>query len=229
MQAADVQSESASFLAVTTLVIWTLSAAVGVIGLKFPYARPQPIAKAPEPIQAEVLKVDLTPQPLSPPANEPVRQDRVPPPELQPISPPKAPPLIAVAQPNPAIAFALPIEGPSRVVPAKEASFATPAPAVVEPAHVPTPQTQQLTFGEGEGKQPAPEYPRRAMAAGQEGTVLVRFSVGEDGRVLTAQASAPCLWALLNDSAVRVVRERWRFRAGPARLYQVSIRFELRK
>ncbi len=229
MQATDLHSESASFLSVTTLAVWTLCATIGVIGLKFPYVRPHPATKPPEPIQAEVLKVELTTEPLPPPVNEPVRENKPLPPELQPLSPPKAPPLIAVAEPSPAIAFALPVEAPSQVVPAAQAGFVTPKPAVTEASPAAIPQTQQLTFGEGEGKQPAPEYPRRAMTAGQEGIVVVRFSVGEDGRVVAAQANPPCVWPLLNEAAVRVVRERWRFRPGAMRLYQVSIQFVLRK
>ena len=89
------------------------------------------------------------------------------------------------------------------------------------------PAPQQLTFGQGDGRQPAPEYPVRARREGQEGTVKVRFLVGEDGRVLTAEAAAQSPWPMLNDSALRVVRERWRFRAGTLRNYEVAIRFQL--
>jgi hypothetical protein len=34
---------------------------------------------------------------------------------------------------------------------------------------------------------------------------------------------------LLNRAALRVVRERWRFSPGAIRVYEVSIRFELKK
>jgi TonB family protein len=88
---------------------------------------------------------------------------------------------------------------------------------------------QTLTFGEGEGKQPKPVYPPPAVRAGQEGTVVVRFSVGTDGRVLAAETSAPSPWGALNREAVRVVREQWRFQPGPVRLHEVAIRFELKK
>lgn len=88
-------------------------------------------------------------------------------------------------------------------------------------------QPTLLTLGQGEGRQPAPEYPRQAARQRQQGTVVVQFTVGEDGRVQVAEAVTPSPWPLLNAAAVRTVRERWRFRAGPARLYQVAIRFEL--
>jgi TonB family protein len=67
------------------------------------------------------------------------------------------------------------------------------------------------------------------MREGQEGSVTVQFSVGDEGRVLAAEAVAPSPWPLLNEAALTVVRERWQFRAGQTRLYQVSIRFRLKK
>ena len=88
---------------------------------------------------------------------------------------------------------------------------------------------QTLTFGDGEGNQPAPRYPDTARRAGQEGTVVIRFSVGADGRVLAAEPSSPSPWGALNREALRVVREQWHFKPGPARLCEVVIRFELKK
>jgi protein TonB len=135
--------------------------------------------------------------------------------------------MVAVAEPTSAVAFALPVEGPTRVV---EAAQAVPV-LRQEPAAPPavSPPVQAITYGQGEGRQPAPDYPRRAIREGQEGLVRIRFSVGEDGRVLGAEVASPSPWPLLNDAALRVVRNRWRFREGPPRLYEVAIRFELTK
>jgi TonB family protein len=133
--------------------------------------------------------------------------------------------LVAVAEPNPAIAFAVPVEGPVGIVPAKEATSPRPVVKAVEAA----PSVQPLTYGSGDGRQPSPTYPFAAQRQGQEGRVIVQFDVGEDGRVLDAAAIRPSPWPLLNAEAVRVIRERWRFRAGPLRRYEVSINFELRK
>ena len=88
---------------------------------------------------------------------------------------------------------------------------------------------QRLTYGQGEGRQPAPEYPLAARREGQEGTIIVRLTVGEDGRVLAAEALSASPWPLLNEAALHAVRERWRFRDGPTRVYDVAIRFELSK
>ncbi len=214
---------------VLTLVLWTGCLTIGALGFALPYTRPLPPTKQPEPVQAEILNVELSNDPLPPPDITPAPPDPSQPPPLSDseIAPP-APPMIAVAQPSPAIAFALPVEGPVRVVEAKQAAYvAPPAETRVDP--VATPPVQQLVHGHGEGRQPAPDYPPQALRAGQEGTVRVRFSVGENGRVLAAEAAEPCAWGLLNASAIRVVRERWRFPAGAIRLYEVSIRFEIRK
>jgi protein TonB len=137
---------------------------------------------------------------------------------------------VAVAAPSPSIAFAIPVEGPVTVVEPARAAYAAPTTETqAAPVAAPAAAPQQLTFGTGEGRQPAPEYPRRAMREGQEGTVVVRFVVGANGRVVSAQAHEPCPWELLNDAAVRVIRERWRFREGQPRAYEVAIRFQLKK
>jgi TonB family protein len=94
---------------------------------------------------------------------------------------------------------------------------------------VSAPALQVIAYGEGEGRQPAPVYPRQAVREGQEGVVTVRFSVGENGRVLGAESVTPAPWPLLNAAALRAVKERWRFQPGPARLYEVAIRFELKR
>jgi protein TonB len=143
------------------------------------------------------------------------------------VQPMETPSFTAVADPA-VVAFALPVEGPVRLVEPKVAAFAAPSePVKTNMPAVAIPAPQQLTYGQGEGRQPAPEYPYRARRDGQEGVVKVRFLVGEDGRVLSAEAASPSPWSLLNDSALRVVRERWRFRSGTLRNYEVAIRFQL--
>ena len=219
----DYASRSTPFATLFTLVLWVFCLAVGFVGFVFPYIRPKAPVAAPPPIQAEMIKVELAATELPPeinPQTAPVPQ----PPAVQPLEIPKAPPMIAVAEPSPEIAFALPVEAPARIVDVKSASASRP---VAQTTTAPAP-VQSLTFGRGEGKQPAPEYPLRARREGQEGVVLVRFTVGENGRVLSAEAASPSPWSLLNESAVRAVRERWRFAPGGLRLYEVAIRFQMK-
>ncbi|HKX60910.1 MAG TPA: energy transducer TonB [Verrucomicrobiae bacterium] len=224
-------SSAVSLWDVATLVAWVGCLIVGTAGLLLHYIRPLPAAKSPPPIEAEFLNVELTSDPLP-------TSDVPPPPPSSLKTPPPLPPeplkvaalsLVPVAAPDAAVAFPVPVEGPVQIVPAQDASPARPVENKPATDASPAPPVQPLTYGVGEGRQPAPEYPRAAERAGQEGTVRVRFTVGENGRVLATDASSPSPWSLLNESALRVIRERWRFRPGAVRLYEVSIRFELRK
>jgi len=219
-----------SLVPVVTLVIWLGCAAVGVLGFVLPYARAQWQKKSElPPVVAQLINVELKQEPVrvAPAPINLLKPLDVPPAAPQVVAPPATAPL-AVAEPTPQIAFAVPIEAPAPIVSASEASFRTPevAPPPAAPVE-PTPEP--LTFGQGAGKQPAPEYPRQALRDGQEGTVVVRFTVGENGRVLVAEAAAPSPWSLLNNAAVRAVRERWRFPAGPVRAYEVPIHFQIKR
>lgn len=218
-------------LPVLTLVIWTGSLVVGVVGIALPHPRFTPPVKAMPPVTAQLLHVELTtdPLPLANPAPPPPANLIQPPPLPRPTIVPASPPMVLVSVPSPQIAFAVPIEAPAPVVPAREASYRTlDVPVITDPTPA-QPAARSLTFGQGEGKQPAPEYPRQALREGQEGSVVVRMTVGEDGRVLAAAASSPSPWPLLNDAAIRVVKSRWRFTPGPVRVYEVSISFQLTK
>ncbi len=211
---------------VGTFIMWTLTLAVGIIGLVFPYSSPEPVVKELPAVQAELVQVELTTDP-SPPidAQTPVPTPSQPPEMVQPVIAPEAPALVEVAEPSAAIAFALPT---TRQVTVTEGTRHGSAEAASQASVAHTSAPQILTFGEGEGKQPAPDYPQQARREGQQGVVTVRFSIDENGRVLSATAVAKTPWSLLNESAVRVVRERWRFRPGPIRLCEVAIRFQLK-
>jgi TonB family protein len=239
-------AEDVAPVGVLTAVLWLGCVSVGALGFALPYTRPRAAAPTPPPVQAELIKVELARTPAPAPASIALPQPSPtqPPPLAAPAAPPQAPQLVAVALPSPAVAFALPIEAPARIVEVNQAAFVRPAPqpTPVAPSTAPTtgagkpiatpapaPAVQTLTFGEGEGTQPAPRYPDTARRAGQEGTVVIRFTVGADGRVLVAEPSAPSPWGALNREALRVVREQWRFKPGPARLCEVAIRFELKK
>ncbi len=218
--------DEVSLVGIVTLVLWLGCLAVGELGFCLPYAHPHLPAKEPEPIQVENLKIELTNEVPPPPDVAPPPPDVPQPPSaLDAVTPPEAPAMIPVAKPNPAPAFALPVKGPTREVEAKQASHSRPA-QVAEAAH---PAVQHLTYGQGEGKQPAPDYPRESIIARQQGSVRIRFSVGEDGRVGMAQVVGSCPWPLLNQAALRAVRDRWRFQTGPARLYEVSVNFQLKQ
>ncbi|HEX7652791.1 MAG TPA: energy transducer TonB, partial [Verrucomicrobiae bacterium] len=117
------------------------------------------------------------------------------------------------------------VSAPVALLPAATATTATvDAPMASGPTAT---GVQTLTYGVGDGRQPAPRYPRESMRARQEGCVGVRFWVGENGAVEATEMSRPSPYPLLNDEAVRTIRKRWHFPGGNRRAYDVTIRFEL--
>lgn len=74
---------------------------------------------------------------------------------------------------------------------------------------------------------PAPAYPFSAKRAGQTGTVVVEFTIGTDGRVISAYAKSASPWPALNEAAVSAVR-RWKFPPGGVMKTQRPIVFQLR-
>ena len=233
--------------AVFTLVLWAGCLVIGLLGLTLSYQRPRPIARVSGPVPVvETIEVDVTDLPRSSPASSPGRAAAAtpkrpalltpaPPPAPAPIEIPPAPPFLAVEvaplaapsrAPAPAVAFPVPAEVSDAYAPLTTAGDSQPSASA---AFVAPSAAQPLTFGEGEGRQPAPEYPPAAVRGGQEGTVRVGFGVGVNGRVLDAAVVAPSPWPLLNQAAVRTVRNRWRFQPGGMRRYEVSIHFHIEK
>jgi protein TonB len=194
-------ADEVAVLPVFTLVLWLICLFVGLAGLLMQTRHPAP-ATQPTTLATEILDVEIADDVPAPEATPPPNDDAA----------PALPQPFAVVEPSPAIAFALPVE------------------ASVHPAIVAAPAAQapvQLTFGEGEGKQPKPEYPIEAAIAREQGTVGILLTVGEDGRVLSAEATSPSRWPMLNQSALRTIRRSWRFPAGRARSYQIAIQFVL--
>jgi len=213
--------------AIVTLVLWLTCAAVGVLGLVLHY--PRPVEAPPAiPLQARLVHVDIVelPAPVpEPPASEPGA-----PPALVPARPeaPRLPALVPMAAPPANVAFALPAALPSTVLATTQAARIEPR-ALRAATASPAPAAEPLTLGQGAGKQPLPEYPRAAVRDGQEGTVRIGLLVGEDGRVVSAEVVAPSPWPRLNEAALRVVRQRWRFAPGSLRRYEAPIQFQLQK
>jgi TonB family protein len=211
-----------------TFVLWAGLLTVGLVGLLIEPARMIRRPVAPPVVKAELLTVELTSESVLLPESGSPPPPAEPPPLLRSIVEPPLPALTAVASPDAAVAFALPVEGPVRVVDAAQASFSRAVESAPAPAAASVP-VQAMFYGQGEGRQEAPEYPRQAKRERQEGAVGVQFSVGQNGRVVEAALSSPSPWSLLNEAALKVIRDRWRFRAGDLRLYEVSIRFELKR
>ena len=226
-----VSSAGAPWVPLATCALWSLLLTVSLAG-GFQVA---PDAKAevtpPPPPPVEKIEIPLTPEePPPPPSATP------PPPSaaLVPAPPPIEPPPPAAA-PVPPDAFTLPalpklpksVEVQALVRPALIAAETAPVPAPPTPRLAETP-VRVLAYS-GEGKQPAPLYPREALRRGQEGTVEIVVDIGREGRITTAEIFSPSPWPLLNQAALRAVRERWHFPPGEVRRYLVPIRFKIEK
>ncbi|MCG3150579.1 MAG: hypothetical protein PCFJNLEI_04066 [Verrucomicrobiae bacterium] len=229
--------ENVSCAGLLTLVLWVTCLAVGLCGLVFPYARPRAKAAPVETIKTEKLVVELTDEPLVVGGSQSAGSMGMSAPADAALPAP-APAAVAVALASPDIAFPIPVQGPVEIVDVARAGYSGAAPSNAPGAMIGgvpggtgtgVAGVQTLTFGHGDGRQPAPDYPRVALRAGQEGTVQVRMLVGTDGRVMTAEAQESSAWPLLDEAAVHCVRQRWRFRPGALRSYEVAIRFQIRK
>lgn len=220
--------ESSPMLSLFTFVLWGGLLTIGMIGLLIKPVRVVQRPSEPPAVKAELLAVELTPEPLLPAEPVSVPTPAEPPPLRPVIDQPPMPALTAVTAPSPAVAFSLPVEGPVRVVSTGQAGFSSAVETTPLPAAV-SARVQPMVYGQGEGRQEAPEYPRQAKRERQEGAVGVTFSVGPNGRVVEAALSSPSPWPLLNEAALKVIRYRWRFRAGDLRVYEVLIRFELKR
>lgn len=212
-------------LPIVTFVLWSGCASVAALGLALAY--PLPHAKSPEPapVMAEFLNIELSNDPRL--FSEPPRQLSTPAEVSLPSAPaqlPQAAPAIALLEP------AFPIGASVNVSPTDFNSDARPVAGSPANANAGSPSgadAENIVFGRGEGKQPAPEYPFLARRQGQQGTVQVRFTVGENGRIVAAELAEPSAWPLLNASALKTIRNSWRFASGKTRLCQVSIHFTL--
>lgn len=222
------KSSDSRITPIVTLVLWVGCSLIGMLGFAMPYSRPLTTKAQPEAMQVEMLNVALTTDALPDPAPSTASALATPPPAGA-VAQPQLPQPLAVALPSATVVFAVPVDGPARIVEANQASYFTSNNQTNAAASSDALPVQALTFGQGAGKQPAPEYPWRAQSQGQEGVVSVRFTVAENGRVISAEAVDPSPWPLLNESAVRTVRSRWRFNAGSPRAYEVAIRFVLPK
>jgi len=115
-------NEDTPLTPVLTFVAWIVCLAIGVIGFMLPYSRPHQSVQAPDSVKVEKLVVELSSAPTAP-----IEDDRPPGTAGSSIHSPAdamPPPPIAVAQPSAAVAFAVPVEGPTRVVPFNQATYA---------------------------------------------------------------------------------------------------------
>ncbi len=208
-----------------TLVVWVACLAVGTTGLLVQYFESHQPATRPTTEPVEVLSVEIKNDLPIPLDTSPLAlADVAPAVNPQEDAPP---PLTMAAAPSPAIAFELPIEEPAQVAPVAQADAVKPREKSQDQAASTVIPVRRLVLGQGEGRQPPPQYPREALLAHQQGTVTVLINVGESGQIKSVQISKACRWPILNQAALRVVRDQWRFSSGPVRRYECEFVFQI--
>ncbi len=209
-------------------------------------ASPQP--PAPTPPKPEV-KPEPKPQPKPQPKAKPKPEPRPivrPKPKLRPKPPPPQPEVIAATTPSESAPLSLPSDSGSSDVPDLSgdqavAKDSNPHGHGGTGGKTGTGAGGQGSQGSGNGSSaqpnygvnPKPPYPALARRMGVQGTVVLRVHVHADGSVIAAEVKQSSGSELLDDSALRTVRESWQF--VPARVndepveswVEVPIRFVL--
>jgi protein TonB len=218
-----------------TLATWLSVAGFGAVGVLVPHWSPLPAAA--EAVEMTIPDHDFTLADAGPSAGVGESQEVVPPaddmefpvpPELPPmaafgslpeIPEPPAPPVRAKENPPAGRAVARRESGPSVTgsLPDKSRRGSGGAASTANTS------ASRLAAG----IMPAPSYPAEARRRGQAGTVVVEFTVDAGGQVISAHASSPSPWPLLNNEAVRTVR-RWKFPPGGIMKLQRPIVFQIR-
>jgi protein TonB len=193
---------------------------VGLVGLKMP----EPHVRAiPEPV--EIVPVVFTPPDQPPPTPQEDTMEQ--PPEEDLSQPTLDTPVVAtVVAADPAnVAFAVPVQGPVILAPAR---FAAPPPRVQRPP--PPAPTRFVPTGKEVGSFPWPRsYPRQALLERQQGTVTLLVQVGTDGQPTSVTIHESSGYGTLDRHALEWVRDHWRWPPGPPRAYYVPFVYQLPK
>jgi TonB family protein len=216
--------------------ICALFAVIGVIGIF------QPLFVLPVKATAklDIVPVLFNPPPPSPPAaqatpnNTAAAQNDL-------SEPVETPTIIPAVTPMSAqVTFAVPVEGPVRLV---AAQYAAPPPAKLkQPAAPPTdgtpggtgsnagaPEVFDSTLGDG-GSYPRPErYPQLAMQRNWQGKVMLDVFVDVRGNPASVNVAESSGYRILDNDALEWVKQNWHFPIGRERRYLVPFVYKLKQ
>src|SRR6266436_2388891 len=186
---------------------------IGIVGLKGPRVMVRPISEA----------VETVPVVFTPPEEQPKQEMKPEPDEPQPDTPTESPQVVTIvaAVDSPSVAFAVPIQGAVAIAPARYAS-APPANLAAPPR--PTKFDPNAAQG---GIYPDPPYPGIAVRNNYQGSVTVELAVDASGAVVSAKVAKSSGFPVLDEAAIKTVKERWHFPPGPPRLHTWDCKFQL--
>lgn len=173
--------------------------------------------KTPPPLE-EIVPAIIEPLP-PPPATAEQK-----PPEEQNDQKSEVPQVVVVTPDAPSITFSVPTIG--NVVVPNGVAVAPPANPNGAAALRNLPIVLNST-GQG-GDRPQPNYPQMAIEMGEQGKVVVAFTVDESGRVVSAEVKQSSGFPILDRNALDSIKRHWVFPAGaPNRSFEAPINYIL--
>ena len=129
-------------------------------------------------------------------------------------------PQVVVVLPNtPNINFGVPTAG-TLVAPA---ALAAAPPPQAAPVHI-----GSLSNTGAGGERPEPPYPKIALDAGKQGTVVLSLTGDDAGNVVSVEVKTSSGSAILDRATVDFIKRHWRLPAdGNTRLFETSISYKL--
>jgi periplasmic protein TonB len=198
---------------------------VGLIGLKAPRVIVRPIQ---EPVEPQMVVLQ--------PPEEQVKPEKLDTPEEQTpdevtVDTEVTPVISVVAAETPGVQFSVPVKvlGPVTLAASAAAATAPPANNVVS---APAPQPQATKFnptaeGTTGGYYPKPDYPKFALKNKYQGAVTIDIKVEPSGQITSVTLQKASGYGLLDEAALEVVKERWRFPPGGKRWYYWNFEFKM--
>ncbi len=188
---------------------------IGVFGAqnKLPVPKHAPPIEQPVPVVVEPLP---PPAPVPKPVERPNEEEK-----------PKPQPSVAVTLDTPAIHFAVPTIG-TLVVPL---SAAPTPPAADLPKTDPVCHAPITVASTGAaGDRPKPPFPQMALQMGQQGTVVLLFTVDDVGAVTSISVNEPSGSAILDRASLDWVKRKWiQPPVNGGHLFKVSFTYRLDK
>lgn len=216
-------------LNIGTLAVWMSVSGFGMVGLLVPMPEP-PLRKVERVSEVVLTQEDFmvgenvalvaetfASEPVSVPVPQPPALPGMA--EIEPL-----PPLPAMPASAPRAEFALPA-GPPTAGTASRSGAGTPRASGPTNGNGSSGMSNNARIAAG--RMPSPTYPPFSRRNQQEGTVIVEFTVDQNGKVISAHAEKPSPWPLLNQEAVSTVR-LWRFPPGGVMTLRRPIVFQLR-
>jgi len=186
---------------------------IGIVGLKSPRVVVRQLSEV----------VDTVPVVFTPPEEQPKPETQPEPDEPQPDTPVESPQVVTIvaAADSANVAFAVPVQGAVAIAPARYAS-APPATLAAPPR-----PTKFDPNGAQGGTFPEPPYPGIAVRNHYQGIVVIELVVDSSGAVVSAKVSKTSGFPVLDEIAVKTVKERWHFPPGPQRFHTWECKFQL--